>query len=757
MMDLSQDVREILKNLKVLIKETAQTNSTIGSTCLPLDMPTSNMIDELIDIDSIVFVNDENWLYESSVRNSYGSDLKQWLYQDVECLKDFDFHSNRLFLIREMAQVDSKKNIDSRTFTRPKKRLNRPSIYCEDYFKNYNVEDDQIDSNKTLTSCESDKVCDVSFAQDSQAPLNFNLNESTSQRIFENIVAFSNSEDSFQNMSPPSLINTMSSSTFTNLMENSMIKNDPLLREISVTDYTEAMLQDYDPPIFKSITDSFSSINLDNPETFIKQGSEKTLNNIYKRNISVNTDNSLNETYTAEKCENTIMNGTYLKTPSTDNSYNDVSLSFTWLHKDVMSVIMLVYIKPLLMGTIVVTPSDKNECKMNNKSEVLNGTYRKSVNSNLNETFQKTTICLSNDNLNNTTVFSKDGNKTNNFKRHSYTIDTHELNPVMNLHRNSFENSADSTDSLDYLSSLSSSSRGSNKMLNMAEVDAIVLQQEQSLHQVMSTPKSCSKIMSKLWENGISPIPIVDTEHVSDSDRSSNEEFRTVRSNVSSICPPSQSLSSALTAVTSGTDISKNVAERVNTRTLNMMSKNTGNNRIHNIKGSYSEYKTGSASLRGSYTNLRPIGATLKSTSCVPSIESKSSTSNLKTMSSKLKGSYTQLKPVLLNLPCADANTKIYDANRTMLKRTSLGGSLSQCSLKIAEVAPTLREPLLKDKIKSAPISNVNKPQIKASGLPRPTSAIPRPASSRIPAPRRIGHPRQLSRPSSKINLDYDF
>lgn len=49
------------------------------------------------------------------------------------------------------------------------------------------------------------------------------------------------------------------------------------------------------------------------------------------------------------------------------------------------------------------------------------------------------------------------------------------------LKRNSFGCSAGSADSLDRLSSLSNaSSRGSNRMLNMAEVDAIVERQEQS-------------------------------------------------------------------------------------------------------------------------------------------------------------------------------------------------------------------------------------------------------------------------------------
>lgn len=60
-------------------------------------------------------------------------------------------------------------------------------------------------------------------------------------------------------------------------------------------------------------------------------------------------------------------------------------------------------------------------------------------------------------------------------------ISNNDLNRTMDLKRNSVGYSGGSADSLDAMSSLSNtSSRGSNKMLNMAEVDAIVELQEQS-------------------------------------------------------------------------------------------------------------------------------------------------------------------------------------------------------------------------------------------------------------------------------------
>lgn len=103
-------------------------------------------------------------------------------------------------------------------------------------------------------------------------PLSFDLSQPTSTSIFERILADAPGLDSFQNMSPPSLVNSMCSSTFTTLMESSYIKNDPILREIRDTDYSETvLLQDSDPPMFQSISDSCTSLSSDKTESFIKK------------------------------------------------------------------------------------------------------------------------------------------------------------------------------------------------------------------------------------------------------------------------------------------------------------------------------------------------------------------------------------------------------------------------------------------------------------------------------------------------------
>lgn len=148
------------------------------------------------------------------------------------------------------------------------------------------------DNNNTYSYILAAKLQEIELEQDSpinsdvecskletpKKPLNFDLSQPTNSGMFDSILRTASEIDSFQNMSPPSLVNSMCSSTFTNLMENSYIKNDPVLREIRDTDYSETiLLQDGDPPLFQSFTESCSSLNSETPESFLR----KTLNETY--------------------------------------------------------------------------------------------------------------------------------------------------------------------------------------------------------------------------------------------------------------------------------------------------------------------------------------------------------------------------------------------------------------------------------------------------------------------------------------------
>lgn len=170
---------------------------------------------------------------------------------------------------------DNQKNFDSRTFTRPKKRFARPNI--EKYNEAiYGVGDTvSNDLSSSIESLNNGGIPLSSMPKHSVIETvkpSFDLSQPSNSYYFENMLANIRDSDSFQNMSPPSLVNSICSTTFANLMENSFIKNDPILREIRDTDFTESiLLQDSEAPMFQSITESCSSLNSDTPENFLKK------------------------------------------------------------------------------------------------------------------------------------------------------------------------------------------------------------------------------------------------------------------------------------------------------------------------------------------------------------------------------------------------------------------------------------------------------------------------------------------------------
>lgn len=234
-----------------------------------------------------------------------------------------------------------KKAIDTRTFTRPKKKFLKPNVdkLNEDLF-NYSDENSSKENNGSVDDTGIDSVLMESYEDFScttirdlindskeSKPLQFDLNQPVSRNvfekgnqkknlfesvnhtrnIFENVFSSNTDLDTFQNMSPPSLVNSMCSSTFMNLMENSLIKNDPVLREIRDADYSsEILLQDHDPPVFQSLTGSCSSLNSDTAENFLRKTLGPNYNATLQRNeeadekSSESLDYRLNETFKKE-------------------------------------------------------------------------------------------------------------------------------------------------------------------------------------------------------------------------------------------------------------------------------------------------------------------------------------------------------------------------------------------------------------------------------------------------------------------------
>ncbi|XP_060532446.1 uncharacterized protein LOC132705690 [Cylas formicarius] len=705
-----------------------------------MDLSTDNLLDQqqqinsyvlqnlsdILDLENVNLDNEETWLCDTERKTNI--ECRGWLYKEMNCISKKNL----------VAHLKSAKNIDTRTFTRPKRRLIRPSI--EQYEQLYNSSSDTTEmssSTEILFSSGlklSEKVEEEPEpTQDyfTKKPLHFDLSQPINN--FDSFMLNSSEFDSFQNMSPPSLVNSLCSSTFANLMENSFIKNDPVLREIRDKDFTEtALLQDTEAPIFQSITESCSSINSDSPENFLKKVST---NHSFRKNMLENStvsdtvqengsDNSNNSTFKigSNMLESTFSKGQLNSVKTIDESKSGAGAAqFTSPKVEISTNHNGTYRRtPKLNGTFRKSDLKKNRLSLNLTYEMHKDNF---LDSNTSKSVEKDLSQLSSEDLSHSrssATMILPSNSIEDMKKRYSLSDVHkpdlnklnycveekvnqinsaykdgELNRTVNIKRSSLG----SADSLDRMSSLSSSSKGSNKMLNMADIDAIVEMQERTLNQAMSTPKP-NIGAKKIWENTLlSPIVRGTREHLSDSELSS-EEYKSVRSTLSSKTSienypkhPTKSMG----YLAEGTEIK----QKTTGHTLYTLASQKPLQALsNNIRGSYGNLKTIHTNIGGSHTTLyRPSNL----------VRAPSQT-NLRIMGNQLKGSYTSLKPISANLPVvppAETNLK----NHAQLRKTT------EVSLSKEKAGAFL------------------KPQIpRSSGLPRPTG-IPRPAS-RIPGPR---------------------
>ncbi|KRT81815.1 hypothetical protein AMK59_6335 [Oryctes borbonicus] len=798
--------------------------------------------DDLINIDEMDFSNDENWLCGNSGRSNI--DLNQWLHEDISKKpNDMHFYSNYLSSLREASEP--KKVIDSRTFTRPKKRYTRPSIerYTEEVFdrRSSSTEDvlqQEIENYMSASKC-NDPLNSSIISDDSNSkytyskPLHFDLTQPSSTNIFDNILMNASDVDSFQNMSPPSLVNSMCSSTFTNLMENSFIKNDPVLREIRDADYSgEILLHDTEPQLYQSFTESCSSLNSDSAEnflrrtlptlnstlilqshhnstcnsdseignnitvirqgdtndsnlstpteeqlngTFVKQSAPKeqnysnnlnnsyviegNLNNTFKRNltkdISYDMSSSNNSDVQCDNGSSTVSTvSTSSRKPQNDHFMDEYcEMDRTYNMEPNNRTITHVYFNNSMSGspTAKNQPLDKSHSEnidpnttiITKRPVILNGIFRKS--SKFINTSQKSpdtkiasvnnfttnqlnkSISLENDldDTINMTISYNITDEADDIKSCTYNQDS--IGSKVDVKRNSAGYVTGSTDSLDHMSSLSNSSRGSNRMLNMAEVDAIVEEQERSL-QMMSTPKP-AKSMTKLFENHrISPIAR-QKEHVSDSDLSSTEDYLTVRSSLSkgSSGHSEKNLKILDRNVKSLSNLKQNIEQRPKPHNIHTITKPVSN--VKHIMGSYSNLRaplpsSTEGNIRGSQTNLKTLGTALKS-------------------------SYSKLnKPVEVNLPIVTSKPSSAPISGRHVDMDQIH------SIPIAQMNEVFKVPHVPHtQVKSLSVPNSAKPQARGSCLPRPiATGIPRPVS-KIPGPRMLRAP--TARLTKKSNEEY--
>lgn len=848
-MELSAEVHDLLQRFRTLSKpyQGGKVDSVVKSST-SYEMQPSRMKDELLNLDDINFDNDEYWLY-GTPSASAGS-VQNWLYSnhyDARFTDSNAFPSQQLDSFNNPSDnsLSAKKIFDSRTYTRPKKKFIRPSI---DRYR-----DDLVEQPTIIKSMDKSDVTTPS------KPLHFDLTQPmTCSRIFDNIAKNAPDNDSFQNMSPPSLINSMCSSTFTAAMDSSIIRNDPVLREIRTADYKAEplMLQS-----LQSLTESYSSINSDSAENYLRRtlpqllsakndssecdenfysltGSHAPLDdklddtldddltdNLNDRNleeyyydstkIALNNntanmkdlDASRNST---KRINSTIINSQtksfpidaltgdnkldyevitnrysneYLKSDDSNDSFardasNEMNFSNSSneqsAHQSRKEILDATFNKSKEIACDTTfnksfSPNISNNSNESPNRSIVNGTFTRSKKNsalcsnatfNANDTFEKNRLDTGdyyNTNelvINGTFRKDKDRSKTR-------VIDT---NTLRNLTYPKYGHG--SGDSLDRLSNYSDSSKGSVGKMTMAEVDAIVERQEQSLS--MSTPKP-AKSMSKLFDSrAVLPSPIhqamqFSKEHVSDSELS--EEYSTARSSISKNKRLSMHFDTKTTnpALNTTTNLNRTYKSMSNLKQPSAIGRTIGS--LAAVKqtpstANYATYRKPSATVTsarvpsaiGNVTSYarsgseRNVPRAIGISAGISQQGVSAASTNLRTMGSQLKASYTSLRPSFANLPHAPVAT-----GQTALRSesaTAIGASGTDQSYVRQSV------PLKSASSQSVPAVNSNNTIIKQRGLsalPRPVSGIPKPTTSKIPGPR----PFRPSTAKPLTNLSY--
>lgn len=188
----------------------------------------------------------------------------------------------------------------------------------------------------------------------------------------------------------------------------------------------------------------------------------------------------------------------------------------------------------------------------------------------------------------------------------------------------------------------------------------------------MSTPKVNSS-PKKLWINNfISPITSVD--HLSDSDVSSNEEYKSVRSSLSkaSLDPYCQK---SLDSINHLGDFGR--------KNVHLPTYGSAQNIPNGNKSVKSHYNSTMKSIQ-----MRSDG-TLSTNSVKSNImEAAAPVTNLKLMGPKLKASYTSLKPISSNLPVAPPVNAPLDVTQTLprVKKSNLNKNFGS-QKKVVEVS----------------------------------------------------------------------
>lgn len=171
--------------------------------------------------------------------------------------------------------------------------------------------------------------------------------------------------------------------------------------------------------------------------------------------------------------------------------------------------------------------------------------------------------------------------------------------------------------------------------------------------QVMSTP-IVNIAPKKFWVNNLIS-PITSNENLSDSDRSSNEEYKSVRSSLSkcSLENYSQRSADSIPHLGGSTTKLKSAPNPLYYATQKMYKSNSSHNNMKTLQ------------LKSENT----LSMVHKSKN---KMEVPPPATNLKQMDQKLKASYTSLRPISTNLPVAPPITSM-NVTKTLIKSKNTG------------------------------------------------------------------------------------
>lgn len=667
----------------------------------------------IIDVSQIIFDNDETWLYESMKGHKIDTKVDNFIKQQTDTLNDY--------LVKDLTQdicskESSSKYINTQTFTRPKRKFIRPSI--EKYNQEFFSDNEPINRSSSPES----PLSKTSVEHSQMKPLEFDLTQSVTSHYFDRIAASLENEDTFQNESLPSLVNSMCSSTFTNLMESSLIKNDPVLKQICDTDFTTSILSQGSEPS-SLLQSNYSTNDVDEFLTKVSQddilksielnGSEMKCSGdasyiVHKKDDcekDKRTPNIMDFEEYHDACDANFLEGQNQFQKNSTFRKNSKLSSATFRKTD--------YNRSVLgrNHTYEIDPKDVEEARNVTMTFESPKSSRPCILKSRNETIVKSS---SMEDFKNTTVLKDScNNDLNRYASKESNLEVDSINSKGGS-KKSLDCSIGSADSLDRMSTLSSSSKGSNKMLNMEEIEAIAEKQEQSL-QVMSTPKPnwSKKVFNRImWEHSIIS-PIVTSEIQSDSGESS-DEYKSVKSSFSK------------------NSVESNPVKQ--TRSLVSLQDPSDARKLKSINTVINPNNLCKVPMRGSTSNLQKFNAPVPKISQMRVPSATSITSNLKTMKPSLKGSYTSLKPVNTYLPVAPPiNAPSQGQNTTYLAPVNPNAQHHGIRNIRNQGTDTTVIKMSGDGVFLKPSGPLR------SGLPRPTSStsIPKPVS-RIPGPRRF-------------------